>query len=614
MFTSFSRTCPKLADAILVPSMLKELTTRPIARYMDFVLGGQALDLVGAKPSMGMSSVSLPVGAIGVIVYQFPNPVRCELWPGGHIDCTSISVPEKPSEAKIAAHNKKPSGQRSAEGAVDPLEEYKKKMLVVLLKIMSLPPRDMITFLMQGNANRQLACEETPDFDPDIKSLLSDRSRMEGAVINYAGIADHPECRFVDYSSYFSFVSAAKTFFRCMEQSCAIFDLRTNLRIRSMEEFLSVLFLRDLRPPSANSIRDAHEQRAILLSELDNRKLFAKKIEEAQQSNNEVLRLEYESRLDSSVTLLGPTRFLRQRIRACSRIIDLEMQASYGRQLGLSDSSDNAIESMGSMRAQWDAFRRQVREELKAWNGTDFPSVWHVSYSYLRWEGHNFSNGNPAKMAAVKENPFSGCNFVQARERLQEEFKRDRAAVFMQEQGKFREHFHEYYKHSHNALNLFGWSFSPEMSDASVVRAMLNRLIFPVDGYHVFDARCRSSVLRSSDDFVLVLVEIAETNGAQSSASEAARFIWSVLASNGVTVERRYIVLVGSGATGKSTLLYYCARFAGGKVTQSETANAMNYKKSALCPEFSDENQRFKPDPSKDVARRIIFQYMQYVL
>jgi hypothetical protein len=452
------------------------------------------------------------------------------------------------------------------------------------MMIMSLPPRDMLTFLVRGGGATCLkyASNAKLDQDHDMKRLFADQGRMEAAIIAYAKIGGERDCDVLDHAAYFSVVSALRIFYRCMEHNCAIFDLQTGKRFRSMEEFLTVLFLdEDTKAPQSDSIRAQHDRWAMIAEELNARMELIEKIKLA-LDEKAVLESALEFRIN-----LGSTPQLLANARQCASIIRAELNGSWDTTSEGSELHEN------SLRSQWDKFRHHVDEQLMSVRDGDVPRLWRISKWFLRWQDHNVTA--PSGMAAVKHDPFKGCNYIEAMSRAEKHSQNGRAAAFMREPGLFRLHADEMYRNCHNAFNLFAWPFTPLMDDSAQVRSMLRRVFFPSNGFYVFDARCETRVLRASDDLLLILIDIAERSGSQCNAVEAARFIMSTLTSNGIVGERRHILITGSAAAGKSTILTLCSKIVNGRgVSQSETRTALVYEPSTYLPPFKDEDSGFK--------------------
>jgi hypothetical protein len=511
----------------------EELQRMPFVRYMDFIVG----DTTGDEDS---DTVSVPIGAIGVIVYRFPPELRRSVWDNRPIDCKRIEVPEKPTKIEINRYKKKCREDGNADGLENPETEYRRKLIESLMMIMSLPPRDMLTFLVRGGGATCLkyASNAKLDQDHDMKRLFADQGRMEAAIIAYAKIGGERDCDVLDHAAYFSVVSALRIFYRCMEHNCAIFDLQTGKRFRSMEEFLTVLFLdEDTKAPQSDSIRAQHDRWAMIAEELNARMELIEKIKLA-LDEKAVLESALEFRIN-----LGSTPQLLANARQCASIIRAELNGSWDTTSEGSELHEN------SLRSQWDKFRHHVDEQLMSVRDGDVPRLWRISKWFLRWQDHNVTA--PSGMAAVKHDPFKGCNYIEAMSRAEKHSQNGRAAAFMREPGLFRLHADEMYRNCHNAFNLFAWPFTPLMDDSAQVRSMLRRVFFPSNGFYVFDARCETRVLRASDDLLLILIDIAERSGSQCNAVEAARFIMSTLTSNGIVGERRHILITGSAAAGK---------------------------------------------------------------
>lgn len=588
-FSDLAKTCAaKVRALVRDQKVVDDLQQKPLVRYMDFVVG----DTAGSPDSR---SVSLPVGAIGVIVYQFPDDLRRSLWNDGQIDCTKIRVPDDPSPAERSRYREQVRKRGQGEGLEDPDEVYQKKMVEALLMIMSLRPRDMISFLVQGGGAAKMRCNSSIGHERELAQLLKDSGRMKAAIITYADISRERDCDIFDHAAYFSVVSAVRIFYRCMEHNCAIFDLRTDKRLRSMEELLAAIFLEDINAPQSDWIREQHDRWAIISEELDARMELLRKI---QKETAEEERARLESMLEFR-TGLGSTAQLLSNARQCASIIRAEMEGSYS-------TADDLRQELreNCMRSRWEKFRDYVNERTREVNDDIFPCMWRISKWYLRWQDHNIAS--PANMAAIKYDPFRGKNYWEATMQIAECFRSSKTASYMRGSGLFRSHFDEMYKNCHNALNLIAWPFTPPMEDGPEVRAMLLRMIFPLDGFYVIDARCETRMLRSADDFLLVLIEIAKRSGAQCNAVEAARFMLYTLESNGIDKERRHVMLVGSGATGKSTILEYCSKIVNGRgVTQSETSKAIVYEPAAYLPPFKDEDSGFKDETVRNTQAHL---------
>ena len=589
-FSDLAKTCSSKVRA-LVPrqKVIDELQQKPLVRYMDFIVGDCDPKAEGSR------GVSLPIGAIGVIVYQFPDDLRRSLWKDGQVDCTKIRVPEEPTEMERRRYREQLKKRGESEGLEDPDEVYQNKIVAALLLIMSLRPRDMLTFLVQGGGAARMRCNSSIGLERNTRQLLADRGRMEAAIITYADIASERDCDILDHAAYFSVVSASRIFYRCMEHNCAIFDLRTNKRFRSIEEFLAAVFLEDTDAPRSDSLREQHDRWAIIAEELETRMDLIHKLKQ-KIADKERTRLE--ATLGFRIGLGSTTRLLLNAAQ-CASIIRAEMTGSYS----TAEDVDPELRA-NCMRSRWEKFRDYVDERTKMANDDTFPFMWRISKWFLRWQDHNIAT--PTNMAAFKHDPFEGKHYWDAATQLRERSQCDKAASFMRESGLFRSHLDEMYKNCHNALNLLAWPFSPTMDDTVQVREMLHRVIFPSDGFHVFDARCETRMLRSSDDFLLILIDIAKRSGAQCNAVEAARFILYTLESNGVDKERRHILLVGSGAAGKSTLLNFCSKVVNGRgVSQSETKSAIVYETSGYLPPFKDEDSGFKENIDFDIQAGI---------
>lgn len=573
--------------AALASEFVGVFLAKSIVRYMDFIVGDDDVQTEGVK------SISLPVGAIGTIVYQFPSELRSSLWKNGQIDCTTIQMPERPKPGgRPAAGNGRRGGGGDSEEK-DPDTKYFADLLVALLKIMSLRPKDMITFLMTGEALRRLRREEDSQLDADTKRLLQDRPRMELACVVYAGLEQERDI--ADHSACFSMVSATRIFFRCLQDNCAIFDRRSGKRIRSMEEFMAVLFTDDLKPPQFDSIREAHDQWAIVCDELETRLKLAGSLDDKNLTLEERLmvqrELAFRTRLGSVSQLLATTR-------RCAAVIRGELGASYS-------TTGAPVFGENGMRYQWRQFQTHVNEQVLPKHGDTLPLFSRICRWFLRWQDRAIAH--PSGMAAVKSDPFRGRDFQQSRAHCTSVYHRDNAiSKFMGRPGCFRQRFDEHYRLCHNSMNLLAWPFDPVMEDVPKVRSMLHRIFFPTDGFYVFDARCEAGLLCASDDMLLVLTKIAERAGAQCNAPEAARFLQAALESNVMSGDRRYILICGSPAAGKSTILTLCTKIVGdGRVNGSQTAGAINYIANNLMASFNDEDSRFKTDLSGDTDARV---------